>query len=98
MPSNEITVHPGLRIGLWTPGTYRGEPFRCLGFYQGPIISPIIVGQTLEQELLEGVVRFKVGVLFRPDLGKWNTLETILILVNYVEEMWNYETWEQATG
>lgn len=51
-----------------------------------------------EQELMEGVLKFHVGVLFRPDLGKQNHLETILILETYIEEMFEYEDWAAVSG
>lgn len=47
---------------------------------------------------MEGVLNFRVGVLFRPDLGRRQSLETILVLENYFPEMFDYETWEKATG
>jgi len=46
---------------------------------------------------MEGTLKFRVGVLFRPDLGG-KRLETILILETYIEEMFEYEDWEAATG
>ena len=89
-----MRVGPGLRVGLWRPSRERyHHPFIHLGFYSGPELGDIIVGSKYEQPLLEGVVCFSVGVLFRPDLGKRQRLETILILETYHESMWEYETW-----
>ena len=92
-----MRVGPGLRIGFWAPGR-PGGPFIHKGFYTGPELGDHIPGSRLEQKLFEGDLKFRVGVLFRPDLGPRQNLETILILENYFEEMWNYETWDQAIG
>lgn len=92
-------VHAGLRIGFWTPSPVWGEtPFNCVGYYQGPALGDRIPGEKLKQELMEGTLEFKVGVLFRPDLGRKLRLETILILETYIPEMFEYEDWEKATG
>ena len=44
---------------------------------------------------MEGTLEFSVGVLFRPDLGKRQKLETILILNNWIPEMFTYEDWAE---
>lgn len=93
-----VKVCPGLRVGTWEPNTYRGKPFTHMGFYAGPDLGDRIPGEAMEQNLMEGLLRFRVGVLFRPDLGKWQKLETILILNTYFPEMWEYETWQLETG
>ena len=68
-----------------------------MGGYIGPDLGYQLVGTMLEQKLIEGNIRFKVGVLFRPDRGAKNNLETVLILQDYIPEMWDYsEHWEQA--
>jgi hypothetical protein len=87
-------VSSGVRVGYWRPGSKDG-PFQCVGYYTGPLITDTIPGKKFRQVLLEGELEFKVGVLFRPDLGKNHRLEPILILLKYVPEMWDYETWEQ---
>jgi predicted alpha/beta hydrolase len=69
-----------------------------MGVYVGPDLGDHVIGSKLEQHLMEGVVRFGVGVLFRPDLNKRQRLETILILEKYIPEMFNYEHWEELTG
>lgn len=93
-----VRIDAGLRVGFWAPGKKHHEPFECVGHYNGPFLGDVIIGSTLEQELMEGTLRFSVGVLFRPDLGKSQRCETILILVNHVPEMFDYEDWESATG
>lgn len=93
---NEMRVTAGLRVGFWHPGANaRGkEAFTCKGIYQGPDLGEQLPGKRLEQELMEGTLKLRVGVLFRPDLGKNQRLETILILENWIPEMFEYEDWE----
>lgn len=88
-------VAKGTRVGFWKPGS-KGGPFQCKGFYEGPILEDVIIGQKMEQPLLEGTVKFRVGCLFRPDLNRRQRVETILILENVVDEMWEYEDWDAA--
>lgn len=83
-----MQITSGIRIGWWGP---RG--FDPAGFYTGPDLGDHIPGTMLKQELMEGMLRFSVGVLFRPDLGRKQRLETILILYKYVPEMFEYEDW-----
>ena len=47
------------------------------------------------QSLKEGDVVFTVGVLFRNDMNKNQRRETILILHEWVPEMFNYYDWEE---
>lgn len=93
-----VQIQTGMRVGLWnTNMTGKAEnAFRCLGHYTGPNLGSHIPGSILKQELPEGTIQFKVGVLFRPDLGKRQRLETILILQEWFPAMWEYETWEKA--
>jgi len=91
-----LRISAGLRVGFWKVGPR--PPFQCLGHYTGPDLGDHIVGSHLKQKLMEGEVSFKVGVLFRPDLGKRQRLETILILESYIPEMFEYEDWEKANG
>jgi hypothetical protein len=69
-----------------------------MGIYVGPDLGDHIPGAKLSQPLMEGELKLSVGVLFRPDRGKHQRVETILILENYIPEMFNYEHWEKATG
>jgi hypothetical protein len=94
-----MMISSGLRIGFWSqyPKEHR-KPFTCVGHYTGLPLGDQLPGWRGEQELMEGTLRFRIGVLFRPDLGKYNRLETIMILENYIEEMFDYEDWEAATG
>jgi hypothetical protein len=96
---DKVNISAGLRVGFWnsSPG-YGKTPFDCVGHYSGPPLGDRIPGTSLEQKLMEGTLRFRVGVLFRPDLGKRQCLETILILQTYIPEMFEYEDWEAATG
>lgn len=90
-------VGPGLRVGFWNPnGGHWKKAFRPMGTYEGPPMGDLIVGTRMEQKLMEGTVKFSVGVLFRPDRGKRQRLETILIIDHYVPEMWDYEHWEKT--
>jgi len=66
-----------------------------MGIYEGPILGDVIVGSKFNVELMEGTFQFSVGVLFRPDLGKRQRLETILIIDKYVKEIWDYEGWDR---
>lgn len=95
---NALRITAGLRIGYWVPGKYHREPFSCVGHYNGPDLGDHISGSRLKQELMEGTLEFDVGVLFRPDLGRKQCLETILIIRNYIPEMFEYEDWEAARG
>ena len=98
---NTVRVGPGLRVGFWKPsnnGPWGGSPFHVKGLYTGPELGDFIPGQKITQELMEGTLEMRVGVLFRPDLGKRQRLETILILIKFVPEMFEYEHWEAVTG
>jgi len=95
---NSMRVAAGLRVGFWEPEAYakhRRSPFTCKGYYTGPDLGEHIPGAKLEQPLMEGTLKFRVGVLFRPDLGKRQRLETILILENWIPEMFDYEDWTE---
>jgi hypothetical protein len=96
--ANTINISDGLLVGFWSqyPEEFR-KPFTCVGHYNGPTLGDRLPGWRGQQELMEGTLKFRVGVLFRPDLGKYNRLETIIILENHIEEMFEYEDWE-ATG
>lgn len=98
MEAPHVRIYTGLRIGFWNHNAnhFEGNAFRPLGFYAGPDLGEHIVGARLEQKLMEGSIFFSVGVLFRPDLSGKARLETILILENYIPEMWNYDTWEKT--
>lgn len=93
-----VRVVAGTRIGFWKVDNYsfNGSPFDCLGYYTGPDLGDHIPGTRLQQNLMEGELIFQVGVLFRPDLSKRQRLETILILVKYIPEMFEYEHWERT--
>jgi hypothetical protein len=92
-----VRVAAGLRVGFWDQnGTqWNGGPFKPKGYYNGPELGDHIPGTLLEQQLMEGTLRFRVGVLFRPDLNVKQRLETILILENWIPEMFEYQDWEQ---
>ena len=94
---SSMRVAAGLRVGFWDQsGTqWNGGPFKPKGYYTGPDLGDHIPGAKLEQELMEGTLTFRVGVLFRPDLGKRQRLETILILENWIPEMFDYEDWSE---
>lgn len=91
----EVKVTSGLRVGFWDQNAtqWAGGPFRPKGHYTGPDLGDLIPGTRLEQKLMEGTLKFSVGVLFRPDLGKYQRLETILILDNWIPEMFSYQDW-----
>lgn len=93
-----MRIRPGLRIGFWNPNNnhFEGSAFRPMGIYTGPDLGDHLIGSRLEQKLMEGSLFFSVGVLFRPDLSGKQRLETILILDNYIQDMWNYDTWEKS--
>ena len=91
-----MRITAGLRIGFWKPGKWGDTPFNCVGHYTGPDLGDHLPGSSLNQELLEGTLKFRVGVLFRPDLGRKQRLETVLILQEYIKEMFEYEDWEAA--
>lgn len=96
-----MRVSAGLRVGFWKPapgGHWNGSPFHAKGIYQGPCLGEFIPGQKIEQELMEGKLVMRVGVLFRPDLGKHQKLETILILETWIPEMFDYEHWEAVNS
>ena len=100
-----VRVLPGTRVGFWHPGPHPGpllelnkRAFSAKGVYVGPDLGDHIPGAKLVQPLMEGDLKMRVGVLFRPDLGKRQRLETILILENWIPEMFDYEHWEKLTG
>ena len=94
-----VNISAGLRVGFWNPRPgHLKTPFECKGHYNGPSLGSLLPGKKIEQELMEGTLRFRIGVLFRPDLGKRQCLETILILENWIPEMFEYEDWEVANG
>ena len=96
MGPKPLKISAGLRIGFWDNAAtqWTGGPFQPKGIYLGPDIGEFLPGAKIEQKLIEGILKFKVGVLFRPDLGKRQCLETILIIEEYIPEMFDYETWE----
>jgi len=94
-----VHISAGIRVGFWNPSPKWGNtPFDCVGIYTGPSLGDQLPGWRGEQELIEGTVKFRVGVLFRSDLGRKQRLETILILESYIPEMFEYEDWDSATG
>lgn len=84
-----MKVVSGTRCGFWRP------PFDCVGIYVGPDIEGCSIHQLIEQPLVEGILRFRVGILFRNDLNINQKLEPILMLENFIPEMFNYTTWEK---
>ncbi len=86
----ELRITAGTRIGWWGPS------FNCVGIYTGPDLGSHLPGTELKQELNEGTLTFKVGVLLRSDLNIAQRFETILILENKIDEMFEYEDWEMA--
>ena len=105
MESPTVRILPGTRVGFWYSGPHSApllelhkRAFVPRGVYIGPDLGDHIVGTRLSQPLMEGELFFRVGVLFRPDLGKRQRLETILMLENWIPEMFNYEHWEALTG
>lgn len=100
-----VRITPGTRVGFWYD-RYHAVPleekhkhaFQAKGIYTGPDLGDHLIGTVLSQPLMEGELRFSVGVLFRPDRGKHQKLETILILENWIPEMFQYEHWEEGTG
>lgn len=94
---NSMRVAAGLRVGFWRGGMKQDHEvcFQPKGYYTGPDLGEHIPGAKLQQELMEGTLTFRVGVLFRPDLGKRQRLETILILENWIPEMFEYEDWAE---
>lgn len=97
MELDKLKIAAGLRVGFWDPtGTqWNDGPFQPKGYYTGPDLGEHLPGSKLEQPLMEGTIRFRIGVLFRPDLDKRNRLETILILENWIPEMFDYEDWSE---
>lgn len=99
-----MRVPQGTRIGIWHPTPPPFCPpmdrwknaFQSLGRYVGPDLGDTIIGQKFKQQLMEGELMFSVGVLFRPDRGKHEKLEPILILQTYFPEMFDYDTWEKT--
>jgi hypothetical protein len=97
MVVDEMRIDAGLRVGYWNPSPGWGKtPFTPKGYYRGPYLGEKVPGELLQQELMEGTLYFRVGVLFRPDLNVRQRLETILILENSIPEMFQYEDWEAA--
>jgi len=94
---DNMRITAGLRVGFWRGGMKfdHEQAFQPKGYYSGPDLGSHIPGAKLEQPLMEGVLKFHVGVLFRPDLGKRQRLETILILENWIPEMFDYEHWTE---
>lgn len=94
-----MNIYPGLRVGWWRPNRInRMDPaFLHTGYYRGPHLGDVIVGTLMQQNLLEGELKFRVGVLFRPDLGKRDRLETVLLLESNIPEMFEYEDWEKVS-
>lgn len=92
-----MRIAAGLRVGFWDQNAtqWTGGPFKAKGYYSGPDLGDHIPGTRLEQKLMEGNLVFRVGVLFRPDLGKYQRLETILILENWIPEMFDYADWDK---
>lgn len=92
-----VRITAGLRVGFWDPTQtqFTGGPFTPIGYYTGPDLGDHIPSTRLQQNLMEGALIFRVGVLFRPDLGRKQSLETVLILENYIEDMFDYEDWER---
>lgn len=94
---NALRIQHGTRCGFWNPNPgWDKSPFTPCGIYTGPDLGSVIPGTAMQQELMEGTLHFRVGVLFRPDLGKYQKLETIIILNNWIPEMFEYEDWEVA--
>lgn len=98
--------NPGIRFGFWYPGPHVGvgsveswkHAFRPLGIYSGPtLLDPSgedpVVGTEFVQQLMEGELRFSVGVLFRPDRGPKQRLESIIIIRKFIPEMFDYTDW-----
>tara|TARA_R110000772_G_scaffold30806_4_gene76481 strand:+ start:1692 stop:1973 length:282 start_codon:yes stop_codon:yes gene_type:complete len=85
-----MMVTSGLRVGFWN------DTFECIGVYQGPELGFHQPGTELKQDLAEGEVRFKIGVLFNNELHESQKRETILILIDYVPEMFDYNDWQTA--
>lgn len=99
-----VQVLTGTRVGFWNPGPHFVpddqkflRAFTPKGVWVGPPMGDHIIGTRLNQELMEGTLQMQVGVLFRPDRNKYQRLETILILHNWIPEMFDYSDWE-ATG
>lgn len=105
METMAVRILPGTRVGFWNPGPHSAGfhekhklAFVPKGVYVGPDLGDHIIGTKLAQPLMEGELILRVGVLFRPDLGKRQRLETILMLENWIPEMFDYEHWEKLTG
>ncbi len=89
-----MRISAGIRVGFWKPGAWGTSPFQVKGVYAGLDLGDRVPGEKLQQELMEGTLTFRVGVLFRPDLNTKQKLETILILETWIPEMFEYEDWE----
>lgn len=89
MKLDQVKVTAGIRVGTWENG------FNCLGYYTGPDLGHLSPGESMTQCLKEGDVTFTVGILFRNDLNKNQRRETVLILQEWVPEMFNYYDWEE---
>jgi hypothetical protein len=85
-----MRIVKGTRCGFW------GPPFECVGWWTGPDIVGSL-HQEMHQELDEGLLTFKIGMLFRHDLGKDQKFEVILILENFIPEMFEYQTWDKLS-
>lgn len=104
MKEYQLRVPSGVRAGFWYPGPHAcaheekwKRAFKPVATYIGPDLGDPIIGTKFEQNLMEGPLRFRVGVLFRPDRGPKQRLETILILENFYEEMFDYSDWEKLS-
>lgn len=94
MGPKDVTIGYGTRIGFWNPhGGHWTRAFKEAGIYTGPDLGDQLPGKKFEQKLMEGDLKFRVGVLFRPDRGKHQSTETILIFEKYIPEMWDYDSW-----
>ena len=91
---SKLRITHGVRTGFWDTSSPDG-PFVAKGYYTGPDLGELIPGCILQQELVEGTLCFRVGVLFRPDLNRRQRLETILVLQNWIPEMFEYEDWSE---
>lgn len=86
------------RIGLW--GNYGFQkPLKPLGRWIGGQMPEHLPGKKLEQKLMEGILRYRVGCLFDREKPRKEQIETILILETrdpqILEAMWLYDTWKK---